>query len=275
MSTLDNSGKKADCKELPSYKTTIPISFYLTLSTFIFSYAGYLYAKTYYTNFGISVGRFFALEDYIRNSINVLYMAIVPIVPNLIFMLLIDRSKIPHKLASFTLGNKAEEGKGIGEGRKKGVWLFLILMFIIFFLLPIFVVIYEFYRGGPEKYIVYMCASIFLCVQFFLRAKDGNWFGLKSMDWLFLTSFFGFLVAVYFLAQFGAHLDKDKSFQSNVYKKAAVISTYEFKTNVIPEKFRHIGSTSQYMFLFDSEENYTLVIPASDFVHAKIKLTDN
>ena len=89
MSTLDISGKKADCKGLPSYKTTIPISFYLTLSTFIFSYAGYLYAKTYYTNFGISVGNFFGLEDYIRNSIDVLYMAIVPIVANLIFMSLI------------------------------------------------------------------------------------------------------------------------------------------------------------------------------------------
>jgi hypothetical protein len=274
MSTLDNSGKKADCKGLPSYKTTIPISFYLTLSTFIFSYAGYLYAKTYYTNFGISVGRFFALEDYIRNSIDVLYMAIVPIVANLIFMLLIDRSKIPHKLASFSIGDKTEEGKGIGEGRKKRVWLLLILMFIIFFLLPIFV-IYEFYRGGLEKYIVFMCASIVLCVQFFLRAKDRNWFGLNSMDWFFLTSFFGFLVVVYFLAQFGAHLVKDKPFQSNLYKKAAVISTYEFKTNIVPEKFMHIGSTSQYMFLFDREKNYTLVIPASDFAHAKIELTDN
>jgi len=275
MSTLDNSGKGADCTGLPSYKTTIPISFYLTLSTFIFSYAGYLYAKTYYTNFGISVGRFFALEDYIRNSISVLYMAIVPVVPNLIFMLLIDRSKIPKKFASFCVGDKAEEGKGIGEGRKKWVWPLLILTSIIFFLLPIFMVIYEFYWGGHEKYIVYMGVSIFLSVQFFLKAKDRNWFGLKGMDWFFLTSFFGFLVAVYFLAQFGAHIDKDKTFRSNLYKKAAVISAYEFKTNVVPERFMFIGSTSQYMFLFDSEENYTLVIPASDFVHAKIILTDN
>ena len=169
-----------------------------------------------------------------------------------------------------------EEGMLVAERKLKRLWLLVILAIgIIVYIAPFAICIYEFYKGGNEKYIVYMGSAIFLSVQIFLKAKEKKWFGLNTMDWFFLTNFVGFLVAVYFIAQFGAHIDKEKAFPGKYLKKSATVVVYEFKTNDVPEKFRHIGSTSQFMFLFDHEENCTLVVPISDFVKAKINLQEN
>jgi hypothetical protein len=277
MTNLDSIDKKANTDESLSYKTKMPMSLYVILSTFIFSFAGYVYAKTFYYHFGVRVENFFAFEDYIRNSVDVVYIAIIPILFNLIVISVVKVPKIPERFLDVSHG--AVKGEGMTNIERKMKILKLLDVSLKVFLItlyaaPIIICIYEFYSGGSEKYIVYMGVANFFGTQFFLLAKRKKIFGLNTMDWFFFTTCFGFLVAVYCMAHFGAHMIKKDTYAYKNLKKSVTVVQYELKAKE-PEEFIHIGSTNQFMFLFDRKDSCTFVVPMSDFVKAKITLVDN
>lgn len=71
----------------------LPMSFYFTLLTIVFSVSGYVYTRTYYGIFGIEVKYFLSLEDYLRNSIDRIYELGLSLFITLILLFFITRSE--------------------------------------------------------------------------------------------------------------------------------------------------------------------------------------
>lgn len=235
------------------YKWKLPISFYLTLFTFVFSISGYIYARTYYREFGVKVERFFALEDYLRNSIDRIYTLVLALgiwAVIIFFVIKIFRYKVTKNIKN------SDEEK---EMRKRKV-----IKYINWFLFVVICasMVFLYIRGPAERFVVYMSTIGGICGYLYKLAEDRGFWGFKDVEWIILTGLTYFIIVVFLVAGRDAHLIKSgKKYMENI--------KYEFMVNE-EKDLKHIGSTSLFMFMYNEKENYTVIIPTSKLEHVKV-----
>jgi len=231
-----------------NYKWKLPISFYLTLFAFVFSISGYIYARTYYREFGVKVERFFALEDYLRNSIDRIYILVLAIgIWLFMFIFVLKVIKI------FRDKDTVEE-----KEKKKGNVIKYINLFLLLLICALMVILYI----SGERYIVYMSTIAGIYGGLYKLAEFRGFWGFNEVEWIIMTILTYFIIMVFLYAGVDAGLMK-------YGKKSIENDKYEFMMNE-EKDLKHIGSTSQFMFMYNEKENYTLVVPISSLKRVKV-----
>ena len=236
----------------------LPISFYLTLITICFSVSGYVYARTYYQLFGIDVEKFFTLEDYIRNSIDQIYNAALAVGWSFIIWLLFEKILEKPNIIKDAQGNNKKDSV-----RKKKLWIMLLNVLLLFsaLIVCVLIIVFTFAVIDFNKYLFYMMLLGIVTVLVYKLVKKTGFGGLDKVEWFLLSSMVAFLILVFLGAHHNAYLIKEG--------KKSESSLYEFKFGEI-NKMKHIGSTSQFLFMYDEHKKYTMIVPVSDLKSVKV-----
>lgn len=235
-----------------------PVFFYLTLATFCFSVSGYIYARTYYRLFGIDVEKFFTLEDYIRNSIDQIYNAAIVVGWGFITWLLFEKIIEKPNIIKDAQGNNKKDNV-----RNKKLWIMLLDVLLLFVALIgcVLIIVFGLAVIDFNKYSFYMMLLGIVTVLAYKLVKKMEFGGLDKVEWFLLSSMVTFLILVFIGAHHNAYLIKEG--------KKPDSSLYEFKIGEI-NKMKHIGSTSQFIFMYNEHKKYTKVVPVSDLISVKV-----
>lgn len=211
------------------------ISIYLVIGGFVYNYI-------LFQNFNLNISNFFTVSDYLESSIDAIATIVIATIVSSVYMILGALNAIRN--------NEVENELNIKKGKDwLGIFILIFTILFIGILIEIFI---------NYKIVNYSILEYLILISFyFTLLKFFPWDSIENNKTTYLIA----MITIFFFNSLVFKAIDD----SNSIKVGKTNKQYKLKisTKENISKFSYIKSISKYSFLYDNENNETIVIPNS------------
>jgi hypothetical protein len=228
----------------PIRVTSSDLTFVASVFTTLFVLSGFLYSKLFFNYFGVAVGDFFSVSDYLASSVDVILYAFTATAVGVISYFIGVSSALTNHLHSQQFEIVAPKKSS----------RFILPFFFFFSLAGLFI---DYYQSKPLRFVL---LYIPLAIAFFHFFHSSNL-------WKYIENRFqvGFLIIVFFTFFLNLGISLASKIQSLVIGTFSAPYIVKFKdSSVSYPGYEFVSSNSQYVFLWNKENANMLVVSKSD-----------
>lgn len=249
---------------------TKKIKFIIYLFLLLFSFVGIFYYSIFYSAFGIEIWNFFSFQDYLKGSVNVVYVSIIGMIIGLLFIHIDAETKkilgidLPQASKTSdddnikTLKDVYKEASSI-----KNYYDFVLISAISLFLFLISINLVK----SPLRYFflsMFLCFAMCIIYGMFIKFRIFFYFYSKDKTdtipyvWNAIDSILLVIFLTYGFSATSADLIKNMT----LYPKINI--SFKSEINLDQDHSILLGSSKDYLFLYDYIKRNSYVIPRSE-----------